>query len=85
MTHRTGPSRANNQAQRSPRGRSGGPRQGSASAGRTAVRRPADFQAAIDRYLELARAAESAGDKVLSENYYQHAEHFFRMAQGETA
>jgi hypothetical protein len=30
-----------------------------------------------ERYLELARAAASAGDDVGMENYYQHAEHFF--------
>lgn len=33
----------------------------------------------IDKYTELAREALSKGDKILSENYYQHAEHFTRI------
>jgi hypothetical protein len=31
-----------------------------------------------DRYLALAQAEFQAGDKVAAENYYQHAEHYFR-------
>jgi hypothetical protein len=31
-----------------------------------------------DRYLALAQAELQAGDKVAAENYYQHAEHYFR-------
>ena len=32
----------------------------------------------IDKYNNLAREALSAGDKILSENYFQHADHFTR-------
>ena len=32
----------------------------------------------IDKYNNLAREALSAGDKILSENYLQHADHFLR-------
>lgn len=32
-----------------------------------------------ERYLQLARDAASAGDRVLSENYQQHADHYFRL------
>ena len=32
----------------------------------------------IEKYNELAREASSNGDKILSENYLQHAEHFTR-------
>ena len=32
-----------------------------------------------ERYLALAREATSAGDAVQTENWYQHAEHYFRM------
>lgn len=35
-------------------------------------------QAVFDRYQQLARDASSAGDRVLAENYLQHAEHYFR-------
>lgn len=33
-----------------------------------------------ERYIELAQAAALAGDRVEAENYYQHAEHYFRCA-----
>ena len=33
----------------------------------------------IDKYNDLAREALSAGDKILSENYFQHADHFTRI------
>lgn len=32
-----------------------------------------------ERYLALAREAERSDDRVVSENYYQHAEHYFRL------
>jgi Domain of unknown function (DUF4167) len=32
-----------------------------------------------DRYLALAQAELQAGDRVAAENYYQHAEHYFRL------
>ena len=31
----------------------------------------------VDKYNNLAREALSSGDKILSENYLQHADHFF--------
>jgi hypothetical protein len=38
-----------------------------------------------ERYLALAREAQSSGDRIASENFYQHAEHYFRVmnANGE--
>ena len=33
----------------------------------------------IEKYIELAKEALSNGDKILSENYYQHADHFTRI------
>ena len=35
----------------------------------------------IEKYSNLAREAFSNGDKILSENYYQHADHFLRILQ----
>ncbi len=32
-----------------------------------------------DKYLGLARDATSAGDRIKAENYYQYAEHYFRL------
>lgn len=34
-----------------------------------------------DKYLQLARDATSAGDRVRAENLYQHAEHYYRIVQ----
>ena len=34
----------------------------------------------ITKYNELAREALSNGDKILSENYYQYADHFLRIS-----
>ena len=33
----------------------------------------------VDKYNNLAREALSTGDKILSENYLQHADHFSRI------
>ena len=33
----------------------------------------------IEKYTDLAREALSKGDKILSENYFQHADHFIRI------
>ena len=33
----------------------------------------------IEKYIDLAREALSNGDKILSENYLQHADHFTRI------
>jgi nicotinamidase-related amidase len=34
----------------------------------------------IEKYNNLAREALSSGDKILSENYFQHADHFTRVS-----
>jgi hypothetical protein len=38
-----------------------------------------------DKYLQLARDANSAGDRVMAENYLQHAEHYFRIMAAQQA
>jgi hypothetical protein len=39
----------------------------------------------FERYLALAREAAASGDRIVAENLYQHAEHYFRVmnANGE--
>ncbi|MFN0044300.1 MAG: DUF4167 domain-containing protein [Alphaproteobacteria bacterium] len=32
-----------------------------------------------ERYLVLARDAQTSGDRITAENYFQHAEHYFRI------
>src|SRR6185503_10772572 len=43
------------------------------------VRGPASH--IYERYLQLSRDAAGAGDRVLSENYAQHADHYFRLVR----
>lgn len=63
-----------------------GPRQKSPSnnRARTGARGPATSpKAALDRYehyLALAQETARSGDRIEAENYYQHAEHYFRSA-----
>jgi hypothetical protein len=37
-----------------------------------------NVQRNYERYLALARAEALAGDRIAAENYFQHAEHYFR-------
>ena len=39
----------------------------------------------IDKYSNLAREALSSEDKILSENYFQHADHFTRILNDQDA
>ncbi len=36
-------------------------------------------QQLFEKYLQLGRDATSAGDRVMAEGYFQHAEHYFRI------
>jgi len=38
-----------------------------------------------EKYLQLARDAHSAGDRIMTENYYQHAEHYLRIINADLA
>ncbi len=33
----------------------------------------------FERYVALAREAAASGDRIAAENFYQHAEHYFRI------
>jgi hypothetical protein len=37
----------------------------------------------LERYLAMARDAASQGDRISAENYYQHAEHYFRVINNQ--
>ena len=39
----------------------------------------------LERYLAQARDAQTAGDGVLAENLFQHAEHYYRVLSAHTA
>jgi hypothetical protein len=38
-----------------------------------------------EKYLQLARDASSSGDRVMAENYLQHAEHYYRILMASQA
>ena len=42
-----------------------------------------DAQKNYERYLALAQAQAQSGDRIGAENYYQHAEHYFRSMRSE--
>ena len=52
---------------------------GSSFIGKNVGRNNHNVPKLIEKYSSLAREALSAGDKILSENYFQHAEHFIRI------
>ena len=37
----------------------------------------------LEKYLALARDATAAGDRIAAENFYQHAEHYYRLINAE--
>jgi hypothetical protein len=37
----------------------------------------------LEKYLTLARDAQSQGDRIAAENYFQHAEHYFRVISSQ--
>jgi hypothetical protein len=75
-----GPRRAANPHQRRPAAAFGGrPQQRWASnASHAEPKGSQNAQRNYERYLALARAEALAGNTVGAENYYQHAEHYFR-------
>ena len=77
-------------AQKNNRARGRGNRKGGGGGGGNVVNRVYDSagpegkvrgtpQQIIDKYLSLARDAQTSGDRVMSENFLQHAEHYQRM------
>jgi hypothetical protein len=58
-------------------------KQWTSSVARTEPRGSGNAQRNYERYLGLAQTQAQSGDIVGAENYYQHAEHYFRlMASG---
>ena len=40
-------------------------------------------QQVFEKYVTLARDAQSAGDRIASENFFQHAEHYYRIMNAD--
>lgn len=58
--------------------RAGGPNGNAPPTGRSGGN-GADAKRTFERYVEMAKAAASAGDAIESEKYYQYADHFLRL------
>jgi len=50
---------------------------------RPELKDPQNAQRSYERYLALAQEQAQAGDIIGAENYYQHAEHFFRSMSSD--
>ena len=66
------------------RGRSGGRRNGSPrhqsfDSNGPSIRIRGNAHQVYEKYLQLARDANVAGDRISAENMYQHAEHYYRL------
>jgi hypothetical protein len=53
-------------------------RNGPSGIPRSQARNVQNAQRNYERYLALARAEALTGDRIVAENYFQHAEHYFR-------
>ncbi len=51
---------------------------------RSGSRHSQNAQKAYERYLALAHAETQIGNTVAAENYYQHAEHYFRSMRPDS-
>ena len=58
-------------------------KQWTSNVARPETRGSQNAQRSYERYLALAKAQAQAGDLVGAENYYQHAEHYFRSMSSE--
>jgi len=59
------------------------PKRWASNAGRPEPKRFQSAQNNYERYLALARAESQNGNTVGAENYYQHAEHYFRSMSSD--
>ena len=78
-----GMKRQRNRNRRSGGGGQGGqnnnPNRSLDSTGPEGIKVRGNAQTVYERYQQLARDATSSGDRILAENYLQHAEHYFRL------
>ncbi len=70
------------------RGRSGGrrnssPRHQSFDSNGPSIRIRGNASQVYEKYIQLARDANAAGDRISAENMYQHAEHYFRLMNAD--
>ena len=68
-----------------PASSAGRSRRWASSAARPETKGSHNAQRSYERYLALAQAEARAGDRIAAENYYQHAEHYFRSMSSNPA
>lgn len=82
---RQGPNnrRSRGRGPRRPHGGGGGgggnPRQQTYDSSGPDIRIRGNAYQVLEKYLAMARDAASAGDRIAAENFYQHAEHYYRI------
>ncbi len=82
LNRKAGPMRQGSNPKR-PRGRTGrkntNPRTQSFESNGPEVKVRGNAQQVVEKYLALAGDAATAGDRIQSESYFQHAEHYYRL------
>ena len=63
----------------SQQGQNNNPNRSFDSSGPEGIKVRGNAQTVYERYQQLARDATTSGDRILAENYLQHAEHYFRL------
>jgi len=76
---RQGPNNRRSRGRGPRRPHNGNPRQQTFDSNGPDVRIRGNAYQVLEKYLAMARDATSAGDRIAAENYYQHAEHYYRI------
>jgi Domain of unknown function (DUF4167) len=82
---RQGPNPKRQRGRGNPRRHGGNPRNQTYESNGPDVKIRGNAHQVLERYLALARDASSAGDRITAENYYQHAEHYYRVLSAQAA
>jgi hypothetical protein len=71
--------RARGRGPRKPHGMGGGQHKQGYESGGQELRVRGNAYQVLEKYIQLARDAGSAGDRIAAENYLQHADHYYRV------
>jgi len=76
---RQGPNNRRSRGRGPRRPHNGNPRQQTFDSSGPEVRIRGNAYQVLEKYLAMARDAVTAGDRIAAENYFQHAEHYYRI------
>jgi hypothetical protein len=76
---RQGPNNRRSRGRGPRRPHNGNPRQQTFDSNGPDIRIRGNAYQVLEKYLAMARDAASAGDRIAAENFYQHAEHYYRI------